>query len=271
MGNVGTKTSWHNQYRDSAWCFYGGMPFELTEGDIICIFEQYGPVVNINLIRDKKTGKSKGFGFICYENQLSTDLAVDNFNGTQIIGRTIKVDHAGNYRPPKDHDDADEVTKFLRDEGCSAKIIEQKKDLIASALLPVKQSDIKKEKEENRLDDFKDQNDLKHKKEYEKGYNNSSYRSHRKRDSSPDETDKSRHSDREKKTNRRRSRSRSSSLDRSIDRRRDDTKRSSNHNEIKRDRSRDRNKDRKKRERTRSRERDNRVRDHHKSLSSRYN
>jgi len=40
MGNVGTKTSWHNQYRDSAWCFYGGMPFELTEGDIICIFEQ---------------------------------------------------------------------------------------------------------------------------------------------------------------------------------------------------------------------------------------
>jgi RNA-binding motif protein, X-linked 2 len=41
MGHVGTKVSWHNQYRDSAWCFFGGMPFELTEGDIICIFEQY--------------------------------------------------------------------------------------------------------------------------------------------------------------------------------------------------------------------------------------
>ena len=70
----------------------------------------------------------------------------------QIIGRTIKVDHAGNYKPPKDHDDTDDVTKFLREEGCSAKIIEEKKDLIASAL--VKQT-IKKE--ENRLDDFKDE------------------------------------------------------------------------------------------------------------------
>lgn len=84
MGNVGTKTSWHNQYRESAWVFYGGMPYELTEGDIICIFSQYGEIVNINLIRDKATGKSKGFGFICYEDQRSTDLAVDNFNGAKV-------------------------------------------------------------------------------------------------------------------------------------------------------------------------------------------
>ena len=45
---------------------------------------RYGEVVNVNLIRDKKTGKSKGFGFACYENQYSTDLAVDNFNGTKV-------------------------------------------------------------------------------------------------------------------------------------------------------------------------------------------
>lgn len=48
------------------------------------MFFRYGEVVNVNLIRDKKTGKSKGFGFICYENQMSTDLAVDNFNGTKV-------------------------------------------------------------------------------------------------------------------------------------------------------------------------------------------
>jgi RNA-binding motif protein, X-linked 2 len=83
-GRVGTKVSWHNEYRESAWCFYGGMPFELTEGDLICIFSQYGEIVNINLVRDKTTGKSKGFGFVCYENQYSTDLAVDNFNGTKV-------------------------------------------------------------------------------------------------------------------------------------------------------------------------------------------
>jgi RNA-binding motif X-linked protein 2 len=79
---------------------------------------RYGEIVNINLIRDRKTGKSRGFGFLCYENQMSTDLAVDNFNGTKIIGRVIRVDHVNNYRPPKDHEDADEISKILREKGC---------------------------------------------------------------------------------------------------------------------------------------------------------
>ena len=51
---------------------------------LICLKKRYGEIVNLNLIRDKTTGKSKGFGFVCYENQLSTDLAVDNFNGTKV-------------------------------------------------------------------------------------------------------------------------------------------------------------------------------------------
>ncbi len=78
------KTSWHDEYRDSAWLFIGGLPYELSEGDIIAVFSQYGEIVNINLIRDKATGKSKGFGFLCYENQKSTILAVDNFNAIKV-------------------------------------------------------------------------------------------------------------------------------------------------------------------------------------------
>ncbi|RXG73026.1 RNA-binding motif protein, X-linked 2 [Armadillidium vulgare] len=75
------EKSWHQQYRDSAWIFFGGLNYDLTEGDVICVFSQYGEVANINLIRDHKTGKSKGFGFLCYEDQRSTILAVDNLNG----------------------------------------------------------------------------------------------------------------------------------------------------------------------------------------------
>ncbi|GCB68789.1 RNA-binding motif protein, X-linked 2 [Scyliorhinus torazame] len=116
---VQDKVSWHSEYKDSAWIFLGGLPYELTEGDIICVFSQYGEIVNINLVRDKKTGKSKGFCFICYEDQRSTILAVDNFNGIKIKGRTIRVDHVANYRPPKDSDDIDDVTKRLREEGCA--------------------------------------------------------------------------------------------------------------------------------------------------------
>jgi len=47
-------------------------------------FVRYGEIVNINLVRDKDTGKSKGFAFVCYEDQRSTILAVDNLNGAKV-------------------------------------------------------------------------------------------------------------------------------------------------------------------------------------------
>ncbi|KAG8224419.1 hypothetical protein J437_LFUL001369 [Ladona fulva] len=113
------KTSWHDQYKDSAWIFIGGLPYDLTEGDVICVFSQYGEVVNINLIRDKSSGKSKGFCFLCYEDQRSTILAVDNFNGMKILGRTIRVDHVNDYKPPKESKKIDDVTKLLYETGCA--------------------------------------------------------------------------------------------------------------------------------------------------------
>ena len=41
------------------------------------------------MIRDKKTGKSKGFAFVCYEDQRSTILAVDNLNGSKVSVKTL--------------------------------------------------------------------------------------------------------------------------------------------------------------------------------------
>ncbi|NXS88622.1 RBMX2 protein, partial [Erpornis zantholeuca] len=113
--------SWHAEYKDSAWIFAAGLHYELTEGDVVCVFSQYGEVVNINLVRDKKTGKPKGFCFLCYEDQRSTILAVDNFNGIKIKGRTIRVDHVANYRPPKESEDWDDVTGALHAKGCGVK------------------------------------------------------------------------------------------------------------------------------------------------------
>ncbi|XP_014212434.1 RNA-binding motif protein, X-linked 2 [Copidosoma floridanum] len=114
-----SKTSWHDEYKESAWIFIGGLPYDLTEGDLIAVFSQYGEVVNINLVRDKDTGKQKGFGFLCYEDQRSTVLAVDNFNGMKILGRTIRVDHVKDYKPPKDSKKIDDDTRKLRMEGCA--------------------------------------------------------------------------------------------------------------------------------------------------------
>ncbi|XP_022825616.1 RNA-binding motif protein, X-linked 2 [Spodoptera litura] len=116
----GSKSSWHDQYKHSAWIFIGGLPYDLTEGDVICVFSQYGEIVNINLVRDKGTGKSKGFAFICYEDQRSTVLAVDNLNGLKILNRTIRVDHCEQYRAPNaDMSKVDDVTASIRMEGCA--------------------------------------------------------------------------------------------------------------------------------------------------------
>ncbi|KAF9090809.1 hypothetical protein BGX23_005681 [Mortierella sp. AD031] len=102
--------SWHEQYKDSAHVFVGGLPYHLTEGDIICVVSQFGEVAGINLVRDKETGKSKGYAFLKYVDQRSTILAVDNLNGAQIAGRTIRVDHVQNYKVPKVFDaDGNEV------------------------------------------------------------------------------------------------------------------------------------------------------------------
>lgn len=119
MGTAGSVSSWHNMYKDSAWIFIGGLNYELNEGDIITVFSQYGEIVNVNLVRDKATGKSKGFAFVCYEDQRSTILAVDNLNGITLVGRIIRVDHVESYKVPKMDADMDEEVKKLIEEGCA--------------------------------------------------------------------------------------------------------------------------------------------------------
>merc|ERR1711872_45570 len=125
MGVAGTKNSWHQEFKDSAWVFMGGLPYQLTEGDVICMSSQYGEVVHINLIRDHTSGKSKGFGFLCYEDQRSTILAVDNFNGYKLLSRMIRVDHIHQYKLPKDLEKLDQDKKKLFMEGVAPTFISE--------------------------------------------------------------------------------------------------------------------------------------------------
>ena len=107
------EASWHADYRDTAYIYIGGLPFELSEGDVISIFSQYGEPSYVNLIRDKETGKSRGFAFLKYEDQRSTDLAVDNLGGAVIMGRTLKVDHT---RYKKKDDEPDDGVHLNREQ-----------------------------------------------------------------------------------------------------------------------------------------------------------
>ncbi|MCJ1298461.1 hypothetical protein MMC08_001251 [Hypocenomyce scalaris] len=109
---VSTEASWHADYRDTAYIYIGGLPFDLSEGDVITIFSQFGEPVYVNLIRDKETGKSKGFAFLKYEDQRSTDLAVDNLGGASVLGRIIKVDHTRYKRKDDEAEGGDNTNTF---------------------------------------------------------------------------------------------------------------------------------------------------------------
>lgn len=85
--------SWHDTYKDSAYIFFAGVPFDVTEQDLLTLFSQFGeiedlqlahenPAVNdVNQIELNAERKSKGFGHLKYEDARSAVLAVDNFNG----------------------------------------------------------------------------------------------------------------------------------------------------------------------------------------------
>ena len=106
------SASWHADYRSSAYIFIGGLSPELSEGDVIVLFSQFGEVVDLHLPRRASVdpsalGARLGFAFLAFEDQRSTVLAIDNMNGWEmkLPGETrprfLRVDHAGKYRRPK--------------------------------------------------------------------------------------------------------------------------------------------------------------------------
>lgn len=57
--------SWHARYKHSAYVFAGGIPYDLTEGDVLAIFAQYGELIDVNLVKDKDTGKAGSWAHSC--------------------------------------------------------------------------------------------------------------------------------------------------------------------------------------------------------------
>ncbi len=67
---------------------------------LLLLLFRFGEVVDCNLVRDGKSGRSLGFCFLAYEDQRSTILAIDNMNAANVLGRLLRVDHADKYRRP---------------------------------------------------------------------------------------------------------------------------------------------------------------------------
>jgi RNA recognition motif-containing protein len=74
--------------------FVGGIPYSVTEPQLQELFSQAGNVVSCRIITDRYSGRSKGFGFVEFENEKEAEEAVKLFNDYEMDGRKIAVNVA---------------------------------------------------------------------------------------------------------------------------------------------------------------------------------
>ena len=79
--------------------YVGNLSYDTVEGDLLRHLEQAGNVVSCNMIIDKMTNKSKGFGFVEMGSQDEANKAISMFNGKDLHGRKLIINEA---RPRED-------------------------------------------------------------------------------------------------------------------------------------------------------------------------
>ena len=84
--------------------YVGNLPYSVTQQALEETFGQCGTVDSVNVITDRDTGQSKGFGFIEMSSDSEAQKAIQELNGTSIDGREIKVNEAKPKEPRKGGD-----------------------------------------------------------------------------------------------------------------------------------------------------------------------
>jgi cold-inducible RNA-binding protein len=74
--------------------YVGNLSFNSTENDLRDLFSGYGAPTSVNLITDRDTGRSKGFGFVEFSNDEEAKAAMNALNGREFEGRALTVNEA---------------------------------------------------------------------------------------------------------------------------------------------------------------------------------
>jgi RNA recognition motif-containing protein len=74
--------------------YVGNLAYSVTEDELRSAFGEFGEVSSVNLIIDRGTGQSKGFGFVEMPDGSAANEAIKSLNGTPLNGRNLKVNEA---------------------------------------------------------------------------------------------------------------------------------------------------------------------------------
>jgi len=82
--------------------FVGNLAYSATDHGLRQLFEQYGVVDKINIITDRDTGRSKGFGFVEMPDSAAAKSAIQGLNGKELEGRALTVNEAKPREPRRE-------------------------------------------------------------------------------------------------------------------------------------------------------------------------
>ena len=74
--------------------FVGNLSFGTTNSDLEALFAQAGTVASVNIIMDRETGRSRGFGFVEMGSEGEAEAAISQFNSHELQGRALTVNEA---------------------------------------------------------------------------------------------------------------------------------------------------------------------------------
>ncbi len=78
--------------------FVGGLSWGTTDKELREAFEPYGSVAEAKVIKERDSGRSRGFGFVTFDNEDEATAAVEAMNESELDGRNIRVDFAHDKR-----------------------------------------------------------------------------------------------------------------------------------------------------------------------------
>ena len=74
--------------------YVGNLSYEVTEEDLKQAFEDFGQVASVNIIKDRYSGESRGFGFVEMPAKAEAQSAIEGMNGKELKGQMLKVSEA---------------------------------------------------------------------------------------------------------------------------------------------------------------------------------
>lgn len=74
--------------------YVGNLVWECTADDLLALFQEHGTVARAQVITDRETGRSRGFGFVEMDNDAEAQKAIDSLNGSEFKGRALTVNEA---------------------------------------------------------------------------------------------------------------------------------------------------------------------------------